>query len=66
MDEKLEKQIEQLVADIDKRISEIDSLATAVLKSHFLLEEQIDAVLEAVAKSPQYLDLRRNPTFAQR
>jgi hypothetical protein len=41
-------------------------LATAVLKSHFLVEEQLDAVLEAVAKNPKHLELKRNPKFEQK
>ena len=51
--------------EFDKRISEIDQFATMVLKAHFLIEEQLDATLEAAAKGPKYLDLER-ATFAQK
>jgi hypothetical protein len=41
--------LQKFVFDFYERVSSIDPLATAVLKTHFLVEEEIDAVL---AKSP--------------
>jgi hypothetical protein len=58
--------IAKLLEDFHKQISEIDRLATAVLKAHFLVEEQIDSVLEVVAKNPEHLGLERNPRFTQK
>ena len=56
----------QFVEQCKERLSAIDQFATAVLKSHFLIEEQIDAVLEATAKNPKHLELERNPRFIQK
>jgi hypothetical protein len=60
------KDIQKLVLEFYIRVSEIDTLATLVLKSHFLIEEEIDAVLAPVAKSPKYLKLGSYPTFDQK
>jgi|SRR5271165_6921276 len=51
--------LKPLVDEFDKQISEIDQLATAVLKTHFLIEEFIDLILEEVARNPQHLELER-------
>jgi hypothetical protein len=58
--------VSQLVHRLHQKLSAIDQLAVAVLKSHFLVEEQIDAVLEATAKNPKHLELEKNPRFVQK
>src|SRR5262249_17064119 len=44
--------------------SKIDHLVTAVLNANFLDEEQVDAVLAALAKRPRYLE--GNPNVYQK
>jgi len=61
-----EEEVAKFLAGFSRRISEIDRLATAVLKAHFLVEEFLDRALAAAAKSPKHLELERNPRFAQK
>src|SRR5271166_447862 len=61
----IDKELERYVKEFNERISAIDPLASTILKCHFLIEEQLNGVLEAVAKAPKYLDLDRS-MFAQK
>jgi hypothetical protein len=54
--------LQKFVFDFYGRVSPIDPLATAVLNTHFLVEEEIDAVF---AKIPN-LKSKRNAVFAQK
>jgi hypothetical protein len=60
------KDILKLILESYIQVSKIDPLATVALRSHFLVEEEIDAVLAPVAKSPENLKLGRDPTFAKK
>jgi len=58
------EKVRDLLERFHKQISEIDRFATAVLKAHFLIEEQVDLVLETLAKNPKHLG--QNPRFDQK
>jgi hypothetical protein len=58
------KELQGFVEHFSNRISEIDSLATAVLKAHFVVAEFLDQTLDEIAESPKCLE--RNPTFARK
>jgi len=61
MDSPNSEDLRGLLKRFHEQISEIDRFATAVLKAHFLVEEQIDSLLEVVAKNPKHLEGR--PSF---
>jgi hypothetical protein len=59
-----QEQINEFLNRFHERISAIDQLATAVLKSHLEVEEQLDLTLAVVAKNPKHLE--RRPSFFQK
>jgi hypothetical protein len=58
------EQITEFLDRFSDRISKIDDLATAVLKSHFEVEEQLNETLALLAKSPKHLEGK--PSFFQK
>jgi hypothetical protein len=58
------KDIRRIVGDIHDRIRKIDPFVTQVLQAHFLVEEFVDLLFEAVPKNPKHS--KRKPTFAQK
>ena len=54
---KNEEELKQYIADFEQKVWEIDFLATIAIRSHLLLEEELDSVLEAIAQNRKHLDL---------
>ena len=58
--------LKEFMERFHKRIFEIDRFATTVLKAHFLVEEELDSVLDSIASKPKKMASERNPTFDQK
>jgi len=56
--------LKRLIREVHEQISKIDPFVTQVLQAHFLVEKLIDAILDALAKSPEHL--RRNSSFGSK
>jgi hypothetical protein len=61
-----QKDIKLTVDYIYEQITKIDRIATAVVKCHLEVEEQLHKTLEALARSPKYLDLTDYTGFARK
>jgi hypothetical protein len=57
--------LKRFVEEFSKQISAIDRLATVVLGAHFILEKQLNEILQALARTPKQLDLE-NARFVQK